>query len=71
MAFKHSVSTEFLSTFVDSIKVFDCYLPSVGTLYVVKVMHIKMVHSMQNKNMTIDAKTYPINPLLSPIKARL
>ena len=34
MAIKNSISNDFVSTFVDSIDVFDCRLPSVVMAYV-------------------------------------
>ena len=39
MAIENSVSNDFLSTFVDSIDVFDCHLPGVITMvkYVLKI----------------------------------
>ena len=37
MAIKNFVSIDFLSTFIDSINVFDCHLPGVDVIYEIKI----------------------------------
>ena len=53
MAIENSVSTDFLSTFVDSIDVFDCSLPGVIT-------HAKLLAFRSYKWYEIGKKKYDL-----------